>query len=163
MFEPGIGLVALILLFGAFSVADGVLSIVMAVSSRREEPRWWLPLAAGLLRTAVGVAAFVVPGLTALALLYLIAASAVVGGAIEIAAAIRLRKQISGEWLLALAGVLSVAFGVLVAVFPGPGALAIVLWIGAYATVVGVLLLALAFRVRRWTRAHHGVPTPRTA
>jgi uncharacterized membrane protein HdeD (DUF308 family) len=83
-----------------------------------------------------------------------IAAWALVTGAFEIAAAIRLRKVIADEWLLALSGVASVALGVLLFLFPAAGALAMVLWIGAYALVSGVLLIALSFRLRSWRRSH---------
>lgn len=88
------------------------------------------------------------PGITALVLLYVIAAWALVTGVLEIAAAIRLRKAIKGEWLLALSGILSVALGVMLVLWPIPGALAVVIWIGAYAFVVGALLLALGLRLR---------------
>jgi len=86
-------------------------------------------------------------------LLYLIAAWALVTGGFEIAAAIRLRKVITGEWLLILSGLASVALGVVLILFPGPGALALVLWIGAYALVSGVLLIILAFRLRSWLKS----------
>lgn len=98
------------------------------------------------------------PGITAIVLLYLIAAWALVTGALEIAAAIRLRKVIANEWMLALGGIASLAFGVLLVLFPGPGALAVVLWIGAYALVFGALLVALAFRLRSLGRPHAARP-----
>ena len=95
-----------------------------------------------------GLIAFAAPAFTALVLLYVIAAWAVVTGALEIAAAIRLRRHISGEWLLALNGALSIVFGGLVLVAPVIGALAVVLLVGAYAFVSGLLLVALGFRLR---------------
>jgi uncharacterized membrane protein HdeD (DUF308 family) len=146
-FAPGISLAALVLLFGAYALADGVLAIVSAVR-RRGADRWWLLLLEGLVGIAAGILTFLWPGLTAIALLYVIAAWALVTGAFEIAAAIRLRKAISGEWLLALSGVFSVALGVLLVLFPGPGALAVTIWIGAYAFVFGALLFALGLRLR---------------
>ena len=82
-------------------------------------------------------------------------------GVMEVIAAVPLRKIIAGEWLLALSGVLSIAFGVLLALFPAPGALAVVLWIGAYAIVFGCLLIALGLRLRSWQ--HHGTAHPATA
>jgi uncharacterized membrane protein HdeD (DUF308 family) len=88
------------------------------------------------------------PGLTALALLYLIAAWAIVRGVFEIVAAVRLRREIENEWWLGLSGALSVVFGVLVAIAPGAGALAMVLWIGAYALIVGIVLIVHAVRLR---------------
>jgi uncharacterized membrane protein HdeD (DUF308 family) len=144
---PGISLAALVFLFGAYAFADGVLAIVSAVR-RRGADRWWLLLLQGIVGIGAGVVTWLWPGITALALLAVIAAWSLIGGALQVAAAIRLRKVISGEWLLALGGVLSIAFGVLLLVFPGPGALALVIWIGAYAFVFGILLLALGFRLR---------------
>ena len=153
--SPGISLAALVLLFGAYAFADGVLSIVSAVR-RRGADRWWLLLLQGVVGIGAGVVTLLWPGITAIALLVVIAAWALVGGVLQVAAAIRLRKVITGEWLLALSGVLSIALGVLLVVFPGPGALALVIWIGAYAFVFGILLLVLGSKLRglRSPRAH---------
>jgi uncharacterized membrane protein HdeD (DUF308 family) len=153
--SPGLSLAALVLVFGAYAFADGVLSIVSAVR-RRGADRWWLLLMQGIVGIGAGVVTLLWPGITAIALLFVIAAWALVGGALQVAAAIRLRKVISGEWLLALGGVLSIALGVLLVLFPGPGALALVIWIGAYAFVFGILLLVLGFKLRglRSPRAH---------
>jgi uncharacterized membrane protein HdeD (DUF308 family) len=112
---------------------------------------------------AAGLVTLLLPGLTALTLLYVIAAWAVLTGVLEIIAAVRLRRQLTGEWRLVLSGVLSVVFGGLVMAAPAAGALAITLWIGAYAIVFGGLLLALAFRLRRADAQLHDVPLRRAA
>jgi uncharacterized membrane protein HdeD (DUF308 family) len=162
-FAPGISLAALVLLFGAYAFADGVLTIISAIR-RRGADRWWLLLLNGLVGIAAGILTLVWPGITALALLYVVAAWAVVTGVLEIAAAIRLRKAITGEWLLALSGVLSIALGVMLVLWPGAGALALVIWIGAYAFVFGVLLLALGLRLRGLGSPRaRGQPAPRVA
>ena len=142
---PGISLAALVLLFGAYAFADGVLALVSAFQRRRSEAMLFLQGIAGI---AAGVLTVLWPGVTAFVLLCLIAAWALVTGGFEIAAAIRLRKAIDDEWLLILSGLASVALGVLLVLFPGPGALALVLWVGAYALVTGVLLVALSLRLR---------------
>ncbi|HEX9455686.1 MAG TPA: HdeD family acid-resistance protein [Candidatus Binatia bacterium] len=151
---PGISLAALVLVFGAYALTDGVLAVVSAIRWRGETDRWWMLLLEGLVGIAAGVATFVRPDLSALALLYVIAGWALVTGVLEIAAAIRLRKIITGEWLLALIGIASVAFGIMLALFPAAGALALIIWIGAYATATGALLIALAFRLRAWGGAY---------
>ncbi|HZB27460.1 MAG TPA: HdeD family acid-resistance protein [Gemmatimonadales bacterium] len=161
-FAPGISLAALVLLFGAYAFADGVLAIVTAVR-RRGTDRWWLLLLEGLAGIAAGIVTLLWPGITAIALLYVIAAWALVTGAFEIAAAIRLRKVITGEWLLALSGVLSIALGVMLVLWPGPGALAVVIWIGAYALVFGVLLVALGIRLRALGSPRARQTAPRVA
>ncbi len=147
-FAPGISLAALVLVFGAYAFADGVLAIISAIRRERPGDRWWLLLLEGIAGIGAGIVTLLWPGITALVLLYVIAAWALVTGVLEIAAAIRLRKAIKGEWLLILSGILSVALGVLLVLFPGPGALALVIWIGAYAFVFGALLLALGLRLR---------------
>src|SRR5262249_25482349 len=110
-----------------------------------------------LLGIAAGLVAFFYPGITSLVLLLCIAGWAIFTGIAEIAAAIRLRKLIEGEWLLILAGAATVIVGLLLAAFPGPGALAVVLWIGAYAIGLGILLLVLAFKLRRYAHTHTDV------
>src|SRR5262249_2241958 len=117
----------------------------------------------GIVGVAAGLVTFLMPRLTAVALLYIIAAWAIVTGVLEVVAAVRLRRQITGEWWLAISGVLSVGLGVLIVVAPAAGALAIVLWIGAYAIVFGALLLALAFRLRRAQSELRDVPYARAA
>lgn len=153
---PAMALLTLVLLFAVYAIVEGAFNVAAAfheVTGAR--PRWWL-LFAGAISVLAGVLAFWMPGLTALTLLYLIAAWAVVRGALEIAAAVRLRKEIQGEWLLAVAGVLSIVFGALVMAFPGAGALAVAVWIGAYAIVFGAILIGVGAKLRR--RARTGPP-----
>jgi uncharacterized membrane protein HdeD (DUF308 family) len=146
---PGITLFVLVLFFGAYMLVDGIFAIVAAVRAAGEEDRWWLLLIEGILGVLAGLVAFFWPGLTALALLYFIAAWAIVTGIMEIVAAIRLRQEIEGEWALGLSGLLSVIFGILLVVLPAPAGLLSLVWlIGAYAVATGVLLLILGFRVR---------------
>lgn len=150
LFNPAVTLTVLVLLFGGYSLVDGVFTAVAAVLHRQAEPSWPSLLVSGIVGVAIGVVTFGWPDVTALALLLVIAAWAIAIGLGEIVAAIRLRQLIRGEWILMLAGVLSVLFGVALFLFPGRGAVAIVLWIGAFATVEGILRVALTFRLRRW-------------
>ena len=145
---PHITLTALVFLWGAYALVDGLFAIVAGVKSYEANKRWRVLLLEGLLSVAAGVLAFVIPGITTLVLLILIAAWAIVTGAFEIGAAIQLRKYITGEWLLALAGAASVLFGFALLFNPSAGAIAVVWLIGAYAMVFGILLLALGFRLR---------------
>lgn len=145
---PRLALEALVLLFGAFALLDGVMAIIVAIQSRDIFVHWWVWLLEGLAGLAVGVAAFIWPGLTERALLYLIAAWAIITGMFEVIAAIGLRDIIERGWLLVLDGVLSVILGVLLAIRPGAGALALAWLIGLYAILAGLLLLVLAFQLR---------------
>ena len=148
---PGITLAVFVALFGAYAVVDGVLAIIAGVRAAERHERWWSPVLKGLAGIVAGVLAFVWPALTALALLYLIAAWAIVTGVLEILAAVHLHRA-HGEWLLVLNGVLSVLFGFLVIVWPGAGLLTLLWLIGTYAIVFGVVLLVLAFRLRNLHR-----------
>jgi uncharacterized membrane protein HdeD (DUF308 family) len=154
-FAPPVALLTLVFMFAFYAIADGIFSIIAAFHRRGEaagrEP-WWALLILGVISLIAGVVAFLLPAAAAFALLYLIAGWAIATGIMSVIAAVRLRKQIEGEWLLGLAGLLSVVFGILVALFPGAGALAVVLWIGAYAFVYGILLIALGVRLRKFVR-----------
>jgi len=148
-------LAALVLLFGAYALVDGIAAIILGIREFGDRERWWATLIVGFVSLAAGIITFMMPNITALALLLIIASWAVVHGVFEIAAAIRLRHAIEGEWLLGFAGALSIAFGVLMLLYPGAGALALALWIGAFAFVMGVTLVVLSFRVRGLARAVH--------
>jgi uncharacterized membrane protein HdeD (DUF308 family) len=149
---PGVTLASMVLFFGVYALVDGVFSIAAAV---RQRDRWGAMVLKGLLGIGAGIAAFSVPGITALALIYLIAAWAIVSGVLEIAVAIKLRKEIEGEVLLVLSGITSIAFGGLLAMWPIPGAFAVVTLVGIYALVFGVLLIGLGFRLRALGPSEH--------
>lgn len=144
-FVPGITLVTLVLLFGAYALVDGIFNVMAFF---RERSHHWALLIEGLIGIMAGIVTFAWPAITAIVLLYVIAFWAILTGIFEIIAAIRLRKAIANEWILLLAGLLSLLFGALVLFAPVVGALAIVFWMGAYMFVFGVFLLALAFRLR---------------
>lgn len=143
---PDLTVGILVALFGAYAIVDGAFAIASAFRAD-DTDRWWHVLE-GVLGLAVGLIAWVWPGLTALSLLYFIAAWALVTGVIEIIAAIRLRRAITNEWLLVLSGVLSVLFGILLLFRPRSSAIALVVVIGIYAIIFGVMLLGLALRLR---------------
>ena len=145
---PGITLAVLILVWGAFAFVDGVLALVAAFKVHDQGRPFWPLLIVGLLGIAAGVATFLWPAMTALVLLMFIGAWAFVMGIFQILAAVRLRKEIEGEWLLGLSGALSMLFGMFVLFQPGSGALALIWAIAAYAIVFGVLLIGLAFRLK---------------
>jgi uncharacterized membrane protein HdeD (DUF308 family) len=149
LLRPGIALEALILLFGAYALVDGVFAIVGVFGGTRGGTPRWLLLVEGIAGILAGIIAFVLPGLTAILFLYLIAAWAVITGISEIAMAIRLRQEITGEWALIVGGALSVLFGVILAVIgPVAGLLSLIWLIGIYALAFGILLLITAFQVR---------------
>src|ERR1700730_13001508 len=142
---PGITLLTLVLLFGAYAILDGIFDIVSAV---RAPGRHWPLVLEGVVGIIIGILTFLWPGITTMVLLYLIAFWAIFTGVLEIVAGIRLREVIANERFLILMGVLSVLFGFLILIFPGAGALAIVFLIWAYAVVFGIILIILAFRLR---------------
>jgi uncharacterized membrane protein HdeD (DUF308 family) len=145
---PGITLVVLVALYGAYLFADGILAVAWALMGRRAGAFPWGVFLAGLASIIAGVLTFLMPGLTALVLLYLIAAWAIVRGIFEIVAAFHLRRELTNEWLLALNGVLSVLFGILLIAAPGAGALTVLWIIGTFAIIVGVVMIMLGFRLK---------------
>jgi uncharacterized membrane protein HdeD (DUF308 family) len=145
---PGITLLSLVFLFGAYALVNGVLSLIAAFKAPKGTGNKGSLIFLGLLSIIAGLLTFFIPGITALGLVVLIAAWALVNGVTEIVAAIKLRKVITGEWLLILAGLLSIVLGILLLLQPGVGALALVFWIGAWAIVMGVLLMILAFKIK---------------
>jgi len=158
---PGITLLWLLIMFAAYALIQGVVSAVAAFQSRKTHHDWWLMLLWGVVGIGAGVTAFMLPDLTAVVLVLVIGATALASGIVDIAIAIRLRKTIHGEGFLILNGIISIAFGAFVFFFPGAGALALVWMIAMYAIVSGLLLLALAWRAKKWgtdyEKSPHGV------
>jgi uncharacterized membrane protein HdeD (DUF308 family) len=147
-FWPGVTLTFLALLFGAYVLLDGIFALVAAFRGGKGNQRWWMLLIEGILGTCAGIVTFLFTPVTIVALVYLIAAWAIVTGIFEVAAAIHLRRHVPGEWLLLLIGVVSVLLGALLIAAPIAGAVVIAYWIGAYAVVFGILMLTLAFRLK---------------
>jgi uncharacterized membrane protein HdeD (DUF308 family) len=147
---PGLTLEILVMFFGAYALVDGIFAIMAAFTNRAGHDSWWVLLLEGLVDIIVGLIAFARPGLTTFVLLYIIAFWALTTGILEIVAAVRLRKEIEGEWLLALSGIGSLVFGVLLLFFPAAGALTIAFMIGAYAILFGIMFLSLGLRLRRF-------------
>ena len=151
---PDLTLWALVVLFGAFVLVDGVMALIAAFTRSQEtEGTRALLVLHGLLGIAAGAITLFWPGITALALLYVIAAWAFLIGVLRIVGAVRLRKVIDNEWLLGLTGLLWIALGAVLVVTPGTGALAIVWAIGLLALLAGVVELGLAWKVRRIQQA----------
>lgn len=157
---PEITLLTLIVLFGVYAIVDGLVAVGTGLARTKESPRWWAFLLEGLIGIGAGVVALIWPGLATLVLIYMIAVWAVFTGILEIAAAIRLRHEITNEWVLGLGGVISIALGILLFVQPAAGSLAIVWTIAAYALIFGVLLVILGFRLRNWKAPDSREPIP---
>ena len=149
---PGVTLFTLILFYGGFVGATGICEIIAAIRGGTTAPRWWLALA-GVFALLAAAVTFLMPGVTALVLLYIIGGWAVARGVFEVAGAIQLRKEINNEWTLILAGVISILFGLCIFMWPGASALSLIWLIGAYAIVGGVLGIGLALRLRKHAAA----------
>jgi uncharacterized membrane protein HdeD (DUF308 family) len=153
-FWPGLTLMTLILLWGVYALCDGVFALGAAIFAKGDDmaPRWWLALA-GIISILAGVVTFLYPGMTALILLMFIAAWAIIIGLLQIWGAIEWRKLLDVAWLLALNGVLAMAFGAILFARPGAGAVALVWMIGWFAVVFGCLNVALSFRLKKFKTA----------
>jgi uncharacterized membrane protein HdeD (DUF308 family) len=152
---PSITVVTFVLLFGAYALIDGVVNLIGAWRAAEAHERWAPFLIEGIVGIIAAVVTILYPAVTALVLVYIVAAWALVTGVFEIIAAIRLRKYITGEWLLALTGVASIIFGVMLVAFPVAATLVFALWFGIYCLIFGALMIGLAFRLRSWAARHH--------
>ena len=157
-FMPVATLLAIVYLFGAYAFFDGIFNLIAAWRQTNRQKPWWALLLSGIAGIGAAAISFVWPGITALALVYVVSAWALITGGLEIAAAVKLRKEIEGEWLLALSGLLSIVLGFLLAFFPDAGAIGLVWYLGAYAVVFGILMIALSWRLR--TRGVHDHSQP---
>jgi uncharacterized membrane protein HdeD (DUF308 family) len=149
---PQITLQVLVILLGAYLLVDGAFAIFSGVRDRSRHRQWWLLLLEGLAGIVAGAIALFLPGITALVLIYLLAAWALVTGILEILAAIRLREELRGEWLLVLGGVASILFAIIVALRPTAGMIALIWLIAIYAIIFGILFIILGLRLRSWAR-----------
>ena len=145
---PGMTLVTLLTLFGAFALVDGIFNVFHAFSGRKEDEHWWVLLLEGLLGIAIGVITFQAPELTATVLILYIGFWAMATGVLRIILAVRLRKEIEGEWWMALAGLAGIVFGVFMVARPGAGALAVLWLVAIWAIVGGVCLVIFSFKVK---------------
>ncbi len=145
---PGIALLALVYIFAAYALIDGITAVFVSLQERGIASHWVALLVEGIVSVIIGVIAFVWPGITALVLLYLVATWAIITGIMEISAAFMRRIPVAQEWALGLAGVLSIIFGIILFVRPGAGLLTILWLVGIYAIVFGVLLIVRAFQFR---------------
>jgi uncharacterized membrane protein HdeD (DUF308 family) len=150
---PALTLITLVALFAAYALLAGIASVAGALRHKHSGEEWWGALLLGAVSIGAGVIAVLNPALSALVLVLVMGANALVAGVIDILAAIRLREDVRHAWLLALAGLVSVAFGAFVFLRPGAGALALVWMVSLCATLSGALLLALALRMRLHARA----------
>ncbi len=150
---PGLTLVALVLLYGAYALVDGIFALVAAI---RGTGRRWLLLVEGVLSIIAGLVTFAWPGITALVLLYIIAFWAIFTGVLRIVMAISLRREIDNEWAMVLSGAVTVLFGAVLAILPGVGLLSLVWLVGIWALILGITLIVLAFRVRSMRGGQQG-------
>jgi uncharacterized membrane protein HdeD (DUF308 family) len=145
---PGITLAALVVVFGVYALLDGIANLITGYLRSRIHERAWPFVVHGLIGVAAAVVTVVYPVLTAFTLVMLIAAWAIATGVMQVVGAIRFRHAMTGEWLLGLSGALSIAFGVLVFLFPGAGALTVAWMFGVFAAGIGTLLIGVAIRLR---------------
>jgi uncharacterized membrane protein HdeD (DUF308 family) len=144
---PGIGLSAIILLFAIWALVGGASSLIGAWRSRGRQ-EWWVGIFEGLAGLSAGVVAILLPAITALALLFIVAGWAIVTGVLQIWMAIRLREQISGEVWMGLSGLISILFGLVLVIFPGTGILSVLLLVGVFSILLGVPMVLLGWRLR---------------
>ncbi len=148
LFFPGIAFLAFLYIFAAYAIIDGIVAVIVSIGERGSMGRWVWVLVEGILSVVAGIVAIVFPGLTALVLLYVVAAWAILTGITEIVAAFTIPGPATQEWALGLAGLISVVFGILLFIRPGAGLLTILWLVGVYAIVFGILFIVRAFQLR---------------
>jgi uncharacterized membrane protein HdeD (DUF308 family) len=156
---PAITWLTLVFIFGVYAIVDGLVAVFTGLS-RIKTSRWGVFVVEGVLTIAAGAVALIWPGLTTVVLIYMLAGWAVITGILEIAAAVRLRDEISNEWVLGLGGFVSMVLGILLFLQPAAGSLAIIWIIAGYALIFGVLLVILGFRLRSWRGSNPRPPIP---
>lgn len=150
LFAPGIALLAFIAVFAVYAIIDGVVAVTVAIRERESLKRWGWVLFEGIISILAGIFAFFYPVKTALILLFIVAAWAILTGILEIVTAIALREHLSHEWALILAGIVSIVFGLILFIFPGAGLLSLLWLVGIYSICFGVLFIVRAFQLRSW-------------
>jgi uncharacterized membrane protein HdeD (DUF308 family) len=148
LYWPQLTLLVLVSLFAGYAIFSGIVSVAGAIRNHTHDDHWWLFLIIGLVGIGAGAITIIHPAITAVVLVMLIGANALVTGVLDVVTAVRLRREIHGEWLLALSGMAAIVFGILTFLYPVAGALALVGMISVYAFVTGALLIAAAFRLR---------------
>lgn len=150
LFNPEITIYVLVLIFGAYALVDGVFAIGVSIRGSHADQRWWILLTEGIASLVVGVVSFLNPNITAFVFAYLLAAWAILTGVFAIISAVQMRTHLPDEWMWIVSGVISIAFGIAIAVLPAAG---VILWsylIGVYAFIAGVALLAFSLRLRSY-------------
>jgi len=150
LISPAWGLAILVVLFGAWALVDGVGSLIAGLRTRGQDRSWWLEVLEGLAGVVAAVVVLAFPAFAQQVLVLVIAAWAILTGAIEIVLAVRLRRVIRGEVWMVLAGAASILFGVLLVLFPAAGALGLVWLIGAFAIVFGAFEIGIGWRLRSY-------------
>ena len=150
LFFPQVAFLSLVLIFGAFALVDGIFALIAAFSGGAKAENWWWLIFEGLFGILIGVLTIIQPAAMGLAWIIIIAAWAMITGIFEIITAIRLRKEITGEWALILGGVISVLFGLIAAFYPASGAFAVGFMLGIYAILFGVMFVWLALNLRKF-------------
>lgn len=154
---PGAALFALVIVFGAYSLVDGIFAVVASLRAAQTHERWLPLLFMGVAGVLAGLVTWFYPAITAIVLLYVIAVWAIITGIFEVVAAFQLRRQLQGEVLWLIAGLISILFGLFILWRPGAGALSVIWVIAVYAIAFGMFLIGLAFRLRN--HLHRGLAT----
>jgi len=155
LLTPGVAVEVFVILFAAYMLVDGVFAIISGIKAARNGERWGMLILEGIVDLAAGAVAVFWPAITLIALIWIVAVWAIVSGVLMLSAAFTLNLD-HGRWWLALGGIASVIFGILLVIEPLIGAVVLTIWIGAYALVFGIFLLILAFQLhsRKEEREH---------